>query len=124
VSATFQLQRVLPLSCPVQREQPLPTAAYHLHSFPAPASAALASCHFLHAHFPELCPSPAEGFTHTTTAQLTRLPTQVLRVLDAASRAELMDLWPTDCARALLHRISTRPDSLWLDAIPYAPSLR
>jgi hypothetical protein len=101
----------------------LSAAATHLHHFSAPTGAASASLHFLHAKFPYLCPSLAKGLTAATGAQLTRLPTQVRNAHTAANRAELMHLWHTDRSRALLNSICSRPGRMWLDAVPYTPSL-
>jgi hypothetical protein len=58
-----------------------------------------------------------------TAAQLTQQPTQGRNTLTAANRADLTHLLPTDRARTLLNSISSRPGSMWLDAVLYAPSL-
>jgi hypothetical protein len=57
-------------------------------------------------------------------AQLTRLPIQDCNALTAANRAKLTPLWLTDRAQALLKSIYSWTGSMWLDAVPYAPSLR
>jgi hypothetical protein len=126
VSETYLLQRALPLSFPQRREPPPPSPPPPptCTPFTAHISAPYACWHFLHTQFPELCPSPAQGLTAATAAQLARLPIQVHNALTAANRAELIHLWPTDRAQALLNSISSRPGSMWLDAVPYAPSLR
>jgi hypothetical protein len=102
----------------------LSAAVTLLHPFSAPTSATSACWHFLHTQFPDLCPSPAEGFTAATAAQLTSFPTQVRNAFTATNRAELTRLWPNDRAQALRNSICSRPDSMWHDAVPYAPSLR
>jgi hypothetical protein len=102
----------------------LSAAAINMHPFSAPTSATSACWQFLHTHFPELCPSPAEGLTAATAAQLTWLPTQVRNALTAANRAELTRLWPAHRARALLHSIFSHPGSMLVDGEPYTPSLR
>jgi hypothetical protein len=53
------------LSTAARSASALSTAA-HLHPFSAPTSASSASWYFLHSQFPELCPSPAAGFTAVT----------------------------------------------------------
>jgi hypothetical protein len=73
---------------------------------------------------PRTVPFTGRGLDGRYFAQLTRLPTQVRNALTAANRADLNHLWPSDMARALLNSISSRPGSMWLDAVPYAPSLR
>jgi hypothetical protein len=95
--------------------------ATHPHPFSAPTRATSACRHLLQTHFPELCASLAEVFTAATAAQLARLPTQVHNTLTAANRAELTRLWPTDRAWALLNVTSSRPGSMWLHAVPFAP---
>jgi hypothetical protein len=55
------------LSCSTGQTSALSSAVSHPSS--APACAASASWHFLHAQFPELCPSLAKGFTAVTAAQ-------------------------------------------------------
>jgi hypothetical protein len=61
------------------------------------------------------------GFSPTAAAQLLQLPTLVRRGLNTASHEELTRLWPTD--QVLLHSISSRPGSMWPDAVPFPPSL-
>jgi hypothetical protein len=78
----------------------------------------------MNSRFPDHCPSPTDGLSAPAASQLALLPASVHRELHAASRAELTRFWPTDRARALLHSISTRPGSMWLDVVPYAPFLR
>jgi hypothetical protein len=126
VSTTFLLQLALPLSFPQRREPPPPSPPlpHTCTLFPyLPAQPLHAGTSF-HTQSPELFPSPAAGLTATTAALLTRLPTHVHYALTAANSAELTRLWPTDRARTHFNSISSRPGSMWLDAVPYAPSLR
>jgi hypothetical protein len=106
-----------------QAASALSATTTHLHPFHAPASDISACWHFLQNQLPDLCPSPGKGFTSVTATKLTRLPTQARDAHTAANRAELTSLWPTDRARALLDSISRRPGSMWLDAVPFAPSV-
>jgi hypothetical protein len=72
----------------------------------------------MHSRFPGLFPPSTDVFSAQAAKQLALLPTLVCRALHTASQAELLSLWPTDTTPALLHSISTRPDSMWLDAVP------
>jgi hypothetical protein len=113
----------LPFLCSTRSHCPL-TATFHLHPFTAPNSAAPDAWRHMHSRFPDQCPPPADGFCVPAGPQHAPLPTLIRCALHTASQAELLRLYPIDRAQALQSSILDQPGSMWLDAVPYAPSLR
>jgi hypothetical protein len=72
----------------------------------------------------DLCPRPTAGFSAPAAAQLAQLLALERRALHKADHAELVRRILADRSRDFLRSISTRPGSVWLDAIPYPPSIR
>jgi hypothetical protein len=87
----------------------LSIAAPHLHPFAAPNSAALEAWRCMHSPFPDHCLPPADCFSAPAVLQLAHLPTHLRRALHAVSHVEMLCLWPTDRARALV-RCDTDPN--------------
>jgi hypothetical protein len=73
---------------------------------------------------PQTLPLVGRGLYGRDSRAAHPVANQVRKALTAAIGAELMHVWPTGRASALLNNISSRPGSMWLDAVPYAPALR
>jgi hypothetical protein len=109
-SLPLRSEQLLPSPLPPSTSTPFRPHQRHVGVLATPAPP-------VRRHVPPTCSWPVCCTTRS-------VPTHVRIALDTASCAKLMHFWPTDCAQAqtFLHSISTRLGSMWLNAVPCAPS--
>jgi hypothetical protein len=114
------------LACAVRSLTALSTAASDLLPFAAPTAlhgrcTSLSAWQHMHSRFPDHFPPSADGLSTLVASKLAQLRTLVCRAFHAASHAELLSLWPTDRAHALIHSIVTRPQQHVARRSPVGP---